>query len=102
MNRFKLSILHGFQSLSLSLKKVAALQFFRHPPVRSVNLGIFSHLPFKKGGNRLPPPFTKRRLSPLCHSCGSRNPHLFSWIPVYTGMTEPNMKSGEGIKNLFS
>ena len=50
MNRFKLSILHGFQSLSLSLEKVAALQFFRHPPVRSVNLGIFSHLPFKEGG----------------------------------------------------
>jgi hypothetical protein len=44
MGQFKLSILHGFQSLSLSLEKVAALQFFRHPPVRSVSLGIFSHL----------------------------------------------------------
>ena len=45
MSQFKPSILHGFQSLSLSLKKVAALQFFRHPPVRSVNPGIFSQLP---------------------------------------------------------
>jgi len=44
MSRFNLSILHGFQSLSLSLKEVAALQFFRHPPVRSVSLWIFSHL----------------------------------------------------------
>ena len=44
MSQFNLSILHGFQSLSLSLKEVAALQFFRHPPVRSVSLGIFSHL----------------------------------------------------------
>jgi hypothetical protein len=50
MSQFKLSILHGFQSLSLILEKVAALQFFRHPPVRSVNLGIFSQLPFTKGG----------------------------------------------------
>jgi hypothetical protein len=45
MSQFKPSILHGFQSLSLSLEKVAALQFFRHPPVRSVNPGIFSQLP---------------------------------------------------------
>jgi hypothetical protein len=50
MSQFKLSMLHGFQSLSLSLKKVAALQFFRHPPVRSVNLGIFSQLPFSNVG----------------------------------------------------
>ena len=44
MSRVKLSTLHGFQSASLSVEKVAALQFFRHPPVRSVSLGIFSHL----------------------------------------------------------
>jgi len=44
MSQFNLSILPGFQSLSLSLKEVAALQFFRHPPVRSVSLWIFSHL----------------------------------------------------------
>jgi hypothetical protein len=43
-SQFKLSILHGFQSSSLSLEEVAALQFFRRPPVRSVSLGIFSHL----------------------------------------------------------
>jgi len=49
MSRVQLSILHGFQSASLSLKKVGALQFFRHPPVRSVNLGIFSQFPFCNG-----------------------------------------------------
>ena len=60
MSRVKLSILGGFQSASLILKKLAALQFFRHPPVRSVNLGIFSHLPFFQGGN-LKSPFVKGR-----------------------------------------
>ena len=50
MGQFKVSILDGFQSLSLSLKKVASLQFFRHPPVRSVDLGIFSHLSLQKKG----------------------------------------------------
>ena len=49
MSQSKLSILHGFRSLSLRLKKAAALQFFRHPPVRSVSLEIFSHLPLLKG-----------------------------------------------------
>jgi hypothetical protein len=31
-----------------------------HPPVRSVNLGIFSQLPFRKGGMVFPP-FIKGR-----------------------------------------
>jgi FdhE protein len=34
-------------------------------------------------------------LSPFCHSCESRNPFHFetyTWIPVYTGMTNPKRK----------
>ena len=51
MSQSKISILHGFRSLSLRLGKVAALQFFRHPPVRSVSLEIFyTFPPLAKGG----------------------------------------------------
>jgi hypothetical protein len=49
MSPFNLSLSHHFWFLSLSVKNVAALQFFRHLPVLSTNLGIFPHFPSLKG-----------------------------------------------------